>query len=160
VNEIRVNAPDEKLGLRTHGFEAGLGFRLGLGIKRGWSLSPIAGYAMRSLSPELHHALIPFYTLGGPFARLELTIPWDALGLGLRISPEAQWLPQASAIVGGSGASGMRLALSGQATVFVHLGAGWDVELAFRESHAWVRGDVIEVADVERFILARGVWRP
>jgi hypothetical protein len=159
VDELHMAGESQPMGLRTHRLEGGLGPRFLLG-HAGWSLTPTLGYALRSVVPEVHFQLIPFYTLGGPYLRLELRTPLFGPRIGLRLSPELQWLPQASTRVGGSRLGAGRFALAGQLTVFVRLSEAIDLEAFIHQSHAWAASSELEVTDMERFVLASIAWRP
>lgn len=158
VDELHMGGAPQPMSLRTHRLEGGLGPRAPLG--RGVWLTPTLGYALRSVAPEVHFQRIPFYTLGGPYLRVELSAELFGHGSGLRLSPELQWLPQASTRVGGSRLDASRFAVGGQLTAFFRISQALDLELFLHESHAFANSSDVEVSDMERFVLANIAWRP
>jgi hypothetical protein len=159
VEELHMGGAPQSMGLRNHRLEGGVGPRLALG-GAGWWLTPTLGYALRSVVPEVHFQLLPFYTLGGPYLRVELALPLIGTTLGLRFSPELQWLLQASTRVGGSSLTAGRFALAGQLALVLQVNDAIDLELFMHESHAFADTSGLEVNDMERFVLANVAWRP
>lgn len=159
VSELHQDGAALPMGLRSQRLEGGVGPVFTF-ASPGWKFGPTLGYALRSVAPERHFQLLPFYTLGGPYLRFELLTPSFGPGIGLRLSPELQWLPQASNRAGGSSLGAGRFALAVQLAIRVPVSGGFDIEALLHESHAFAPSDSVEVNDMERFILVNVVFRP
>ena len=157
IEETHVAGAADTLGLRAHRFSAVL--ELAIGSDDGVRVSPGLGYGVRALHPEVHHLLTPSYSLTGPIARIALRIAFGA-SVALRLVPEVQLISVGDALQE-LGVSGSGVSFGGDAALELVLSRGLSLELSYREAHALMSAEMGDSAsDVERFITARGVWRP
>jgi hypothetical protein len=159
VKEEHISGQAQTIAIRAHRFEGLLAVTFRFGERGGFRITPALGYGVRNLRPEVHHLLIPSYSLAGPLARVTLRIPL-AESVALRLGPELQYV-----LVGDEleehGVESNGLAFGGDAALELALSASVAVELTFREAHALMRSALgTDSADVERFTTVRLVWQP
>jgi hypothetical protein len=155
VEEARMSAPADRVGVRAHRFAALLALPILLAGDGSVSIAPAMGLGVRNLRPEVHHLSTPAYSLTGPLAQLGVNVPVGEL-IALRIMPEAQWL-----FVG----AGLRerdvqdtgLSLGGEITLTVKVLNALSTELSYREAHALLSSLEGDASDVERFVTLRAV---
>jgi hypothetical protein len=141
--------------IRSHRFEGGLlaGVRFGE-MDTSVIASVFLGYGLRALA-SVAELQMPRFTLHGPLVRLELEVPIVAHALRLRLAPEANALASISRAVRRIGETeSIGFALGGEASLRLTVLEWLDLQLDYRESHAFVRsafGDPFR--DVERFLL-------
>jgi hypothetical protein len=160
VDEVHLDGPKRRMAVRSHRFEASLVPELRLNDAGTWRLSLAVGYAVRSLHPEVHHLLTPFYSLSGPMARLTLRIPFGD-SAALRLGPEGNLIVGVSNELQELGVEGSGTAFGGEAAIEVRVSDAIWTELAYRESHAQLGSSLGDGAsDVERYVTLRVVGGP
>jgi hypothetical protein len=157
VEEPRIAAPADKVGVRAHRFAAALGLRFLFDGEGSASLTPALGVGIRNLRPEVHHLSTPAYSLAGPLLQLGLRLP---LGdrVALQLVPEAQWLVVGEGLreraVESSG-----IGLGGEASIALDVLDALELELSYREAHALLSGAGGSASDAERFMVLRMVGK-
>jgi hypothetical protein len=155
VEEARMAAPADRVGVRAHRFAAVLALPILFDGEGSASVAPALGLGIRNLRPEVHHLATPAYSLAGPLLQLAVSVPiGDALAL--RLMPEAQWL-----FVG----EGLRerdvndtgLSLGGELALTVEVLDALSIELSYRQAHALLSSLDGDAGDVERFVTMRAV---
>lgn len=153
VEEARVAAPADRVGVRVHRFAIMLALPILWSGEGSVSVAPALGLGIRNLRPEVHHLSTPAYSLLGPVVQLALGIPLGDT-VTLRIAPEAQWLSVGSGLrersVEDSG-----LSVGGELTLGVGVVTGLSLELSYREAHALLSSPDGQAGDVERFVTLR-----
>jgi hypothetical protein len=156
VEEPHTAGATDTLRIRAHRFAALLTAEFRAGIV---SITPAAGYGLRSLRPEVHHLQTPTYTLAGPLGRIGLRV---ALGtrIALRVAPELQWLLVSQELKelgmhsGGLG-FGVEFALE------VLLVRGLALEATARDAHASLPATEGEnSSELGQAAMLRMVWEP
>jgi hypothetical protein len=141
--------------IRTHRFEGGVlaGVRFGE-VDRSVVGSVFLGYGLRALA-SVAELQVPRFTLHGPVFRLELEIPIVARTLRLRLAPEANAIVSISRAVRRiAETESTGFALGGEASLRLALLEWLDLQLDYRESHAFVRSERADpFRDIERFLL-------
>jgi len=130
-------------------------FRLG-DARDSLALAFPIGFGMRTLWPSAHEFPIPGYSLAGPQLRIELIVPFSD-ALRLRLGPELLWAVALDQTLQDQGVASQAIALGGEASLGVQLGAVLGIELCYRESHGFAsttRTSAI-FEDVERFATLR-----
>jgi hypothetical protein len=155
VEEARMAAPADRVGVRAHRFAAVLALPILFDGESSASIAPALGLGIRNLRPEVHHLSTPAYSLAGPLAQLELSIPMgDAVAL--RVMPEAQWLFVGEGLherdVNDTG-----LSLGGELALTIEVLDALSVELSYREAHALLSSLDGSAGDIERFVTLRAV---
>lgn len=152
VTERHIGGEPYPMGIRSHHFEGAIVPTWRLGASRRLRVWAALGYAVRDLQPEVHHLLIPSFSLSGPVLRVGVRIPIVAETVEIVVAPEAQWI----ALVGEDleerdvNASGWGLGAHGALEVGV--GGGFFVALTLREAHVFLGSSRGEGAtDVERY---------
>jgi len=122
------------------------------------TLSLPLGFSMRTFLPDLHNPTLPGFSLLGPSLRAELSARFGSR-VSLRLGPELEWVFVAGQAVRRNGVDGSGFALGGEAVVAVKVVSVLALELAYRESHAFVssRDALPDLRDVERFAILRAV---
>jgi hypothetical protein len=155
VEETRMAAPSDRVGVRAHRFAAVLALPILVGGEGSVSIAPALGLGIRNLRPEVHHLSTPAYSLAGPLAQLALAIPFSAT-VALRLVPEAQWLFVGEGLrerdVADTGVS-----VGGEAALTVGVMDALSIELSYREAHALLSSPDGDAGDVERFVTLRAV---
>lgn len=156
VEEPRVGAPPDHVGVRSHRFAAAFGLSFALDGEGSAAITPALGFGVRNLRPEVHHLSTPAYSLAGPLLRIGLYLPLGPVAL--QLAPEAQFLLVGEGLreraVDGSG-----FGLGGEASLAVDLGAVLALELAYRRTHALLTSSSAGAADVDQFMVLRAVGK-
>lgn len=128
----------QSVPLRSQRMEAVLGAlgRLGVGETVPWIALHI-GYAVQDLR-GLIEITMPRYSLGGPFARLDLRALVADGSVTLWAMPEAQWLVAVDNNLTRLHVSSTGFALGGELGVSVRISEQFLWEASYRESHSFV----------------------
>lgn len=159
VEEARMGAPSDKVGVRAHRFAGVLGLEIRFGSDpTDASITPAVGVGIRNLRPEVHHLSTPAYSLAGPLLQIGIHVPLSE-AVAIRVVPEAQLL-----FVGEGlrerGVEDSGLELGAEAVLAVQVLDPIALELAFREAHALLSSvEGGDAGDVERFVTIRGVGK-
>jgi hypothetical protein len=99
--------------------------------------------------------LTPRYIIVGPYARAELEFHLTG-GLSLRVGPELQWIVHFSKELTNNGVKMQGIAVGGEASLHLALGAVFGLDLSFRQSTAMANVNYGPTfRDVERFLTLR-----
>lgn len=157
VEEPRMSAPSEKIGVRSHRFAGTVGLEIRLGGEGSATITPALGVGVRNLRPEVHHLSTPAYSLAGPLAALGIRVPAGDR-FAFSITPEVQYIFVGKGLrerdVEDSG-----LSLGGELGMSFELTPAFGLELAYREAHALLTAIDGDAGDVERFITFRAVGK-
>jgi hypothetical protein len=120
-----------------------------------------AGWGFRMLDSELPLSM-PTYTLSGPYARVGLFFPIGNEGpLVLGVVPELGHVSSVSEEVAQAGAVSDGFLVGVEAQVRLSIIPELDVDLIYRESHAFLSSEREgDMSDVERFGVLRVTYRP
>jgi hypothetical protein len=120
-----------------------------------------AGWGFRMLDSELPLSM-PTYTLSGPYARVGLFFPIGNEGaLVLGVGPELGHVSSVSEEVAQAGAVSDGFLVGVEAQVRLSIIPELDVDLIYRESHAFLSSEREgDMSDVERFGVLRVTYRP
>ena len=156
IEETHLDAPPEKVGIRSHRFAGLLALTVHLGETL--SIAPAVGYGSRSLRPDVHHLLTPSYSLAGPIGRIAFGLAFgDSITLAL--APELQWIVVGDELEA-EGVDGSGLSVGGEALLELAFSDAVAAGLTFREAHALLSAGSGSAADVERFVTTHVRWTP
>jgi hypothetical protein len=155
VEESRVAAAPESVGVRSHRFAATVGLEILLGGTGSVSISPALGLGVRNLRPEVHHLSTPAYSLAGPLAVLGVRLPLGD-SVAARVAPEVQYLFVGQGLRERD-VSSTALSLGAELSIALELWQPLALELAYREAHALLSSSDGRASDAERFITLRAV---
>lgn len=152
VTEQHLGGPGRTMGIRAHRFDGLLVPQLSLGESVQLALG--VGYGVRDLSPDVHHLLVPSYSIAGPMFRPGLHIAFsDAFAITLE--PEVQLLMQVSEDLRDRGVGDGGLSFGGIVSAAIGIGDGFALWLSYREVHGSLDADGGTATDVERFVMVR-----
>lgn len=146
----------ERLHVRSERLELGVApvWRTGAS-RRSLGFAFPVGFALRMFWPEVRET-VPGWYLAGPYARVEVLAPlWD--WLDLRFGPELYWVAGVHPALKADGVANMGVGAGMEASLVFRLGAGWALDLSYREAHAFVSGEggAEDFRDTERFATLR-----
>lgn len=156
-----VGAQASETAVRSHVFEAGLRPGRYFGSSpQAIALWLFAGYNVRAFG-SVAVLRVPRYSLHGPVLRIELEFPLRALGLRLRVAPEAQWIVSVTDELRQlAGMTAEALAFGGEAQLSRAFGAHLALQLCYRESHATApTRNATRFNDIERYLLLEASYQ-
>jgi hypothetical protein len=144
MNEVRGRS--ERVSL-----DIGPGLRLGM-----VRVTVPIGATVRTLWPEVHTLMTPGYSLVGPHARIDVSLPL-AGPVSLSFGPEVQWIVAIDQLLRESGVNSQGVALGVDVNLSVAVGSHFGLGVHYRESHASISTTrSFTFTDVERYLTLRG----
>jgi hypothetical protein len=113
------------------------------------------GMELRTFWPDVHNLMTPRYIFFGPHVRAELQLNFTE-ALSLRIAPELQWIVYFSKELTNNGVKSMGLAVGGEVSLRLALGAVFGLDLSYRQSNAMANSAYGQTfRDLERYLTLR-----
>lgn len=160
TTDMRVDGTVRETSSRSQRLSAGLrvSYRLEPSLD-GVSLGASLAWSALTFSSEAPVTL-PDYTLQGPVLALGVVVPLVSRLITISLFPEAQWIVDVGEALSGLGVSSSAAAVGGSARIRVRILNELFADVTYRESHAFLGGDLGGGNDVERFGAVRFVYRP
>ena len=161
TKDIRSDGTTRTVDARTQSLHLGVGVEIELNDSTHPTLLDLeVGYQFRLFHAEVPISM-PEYTLSGIYVRADLSFAIGSGPLRLAIAPEVasvngitEQLQEAGRVDGG-------VAVGGEAAVRVQLLDDLELEVVYRESHAFIASERdTDMTDVERFGLLRATYIP
>jgi hypothetical protein len=113
------------------------------------------GMELRTFWPDVHNLMTPRYIFFGPHARAELQLNFTE-ALSLRVAPELQWIVYFSKELTNNGVKPMGIAVGGEVSLRLALGAVFALDLSYRQSNAMANSAYGQTfRDLERYLTLR-----
>jgi hypothetical protein len=161
TKDIRSDGTTRTVDARSQSLHIGVGVELPLNDSTHPTLLDLeVGYQFRLFHAEVPISM-PEYTLSGIYVRADLSFAIGSGPLRLAIAPEVGSVNGVTEQLQDAGQVDAGVAVGGEAAVRVHLFDELELEVVYRESHAFLSSERdSDMTDVERFGLLRATYTP